>query len=145
MLAKLAKNIRFAVKATKADKELMSSSDPRKNLMISLRDHTASKYSKAKQPTRDSGVCGICGEPIEDDIQAIHKIGFSRKEIAGVALRKCNNDYDEAIKEYHEYHCDHAVVAIGCKPCHKKYDSNDPEIFVAIADEHFKTLIQHNA
>jgi hypothetical protein len=142
---KLIKNIKVAVQATNDEKELGSAFELRKYFILSLRDHTAQKYLKAKKATRDRGTCGICGEPITDDIQAIHKLGYERKDIALVALQKCNNDLDEAKIEYHEYHLTHAVVAIGCKPCHYKYDSKDPEIFVDIADEHFKTLTQHNA
>lgn len=91
---------------------------------LMFRDHTASKYKTERSNTK--GKCPLCNKR-KHQIQAIHKIGKSRKEL----VKKIIDDLlkkDETInaadvkEKYINIHKKEAIIVIGCRKCHSDYD-----------------------
>lgn len=144
MLSNLIKNIKVAIAATRAEKTLIATYNPNKWFNKSTNYYISTAFKKAKKEANESGICPICGETTTEPMQSIHKRGHEKMEIVATVLTAASNDYDIAEEMVDTYHKENAVIAVGCKDCHKKYDSKDPEVFTDIADEHFKTLNEYN-
>jgi len=112
--------------------------DIQKILSLACRDHTNSKFRKAREKVKATGICPICNQSIDKKrVEAIHKCGWDRKSL----IEKIVGDQrvvelEEVLAEYDRIHRTRSIIAIGCHDCHMSYHHNDTDI----APSHFSKL-----
>ena len=116
--------------------------DVYKLFALVFRDHTNQMYKPLRDRIKETGICPICNDLIGNKkIQAIHKHGFSRKEIVESIIGENNDvDFEDVVKKYEEIHTKEAIVAIGCQVCHRNYGTTKENSRREIQDHHFVIL-----
>ncbi len=100
-------------------------------IAYAFRPHRTSQFKRSKR-------CPICNRMVKSQggFDSIHMKDYDRATLTRRIVKKSQHkdfrsiiDFHEADERFKEYHRAHAIVAIGCKKCHTKYDKGELGIF----------------